>query len=74
MRFMAETGREPSTLGIEARLPYGEGDINRWVQLVSDWQSTGATHLSFNTMGAGLQHPADHLVALKKFASAIGLT
>lgn len=72
-RFLAESGREPATLGFEARLPYGEGDTDRWIQLSNDWQSTGATHLSFNTMGAGLQHPADHLAALEKFASAIGL-
>jgi hypothetical protein len=34
------------------------------------WQEAGATHLSVNTMGAGLKTVDDHLAALAKAAEA----
>jgi probable F420-dependent oxidoreductase len=59
--------------GIEARLPYGDGNPNLWEKLIDDWQAAGATHFSLNTMGAGLNSPSEHLAALEKFAIAAGL-
>jgi hypothetical protein len=37
------------------------------------WQRAGATHLSVNTMGAGLGAVDGHLAALATAAEALGL-
>jgi hypothetical protein len=70
-RFIEEVGRKPGGLGIEARLPYGEGSPEMWRLLARDWQAVGATHLSFNTMGVGLSTPAEHLKAITDIAMAV---
>jgi probable F420-dependent oxidoreductase len=66
--FLKDNGREPSSFGLEARLPYGEGNPDTWKQLIDGWKELGATHFSLNTMGAGFDTPAKHLQALEKFA------
>ena len=70
-RFIEEAGRKPGGLGIEARIPYGEGSPEMWRLLARDWQAVGATHLSFNTMGVGLSTPAEHLKAITDIAMAV---
>jgi len=40
---------------------------------VGQWSAAGATHLSINTMGAGLRSVDDHLAALAATAEALGL-
>jgi hypothetical protein len=37
--------------------------------LIEDWQTAGATHISFNTMGAGFDTPGEHVNALQLIAS-----
>ncbi|MGH7641571.1 MAG: LLM class F420-dependent oxidoreductase [Candidatus Dormibacteria bacterium] len=68
-----ESGRDPSRLGMEARLSWGAGGAQALVELSGEWQSAGATHLSINTMGAGLKSGEDHLDALAETAAALGL-
>jgi probable F420-dependent oxidoreductase len=72
-RVLAENNRDRTEFGIEARLAYGDGDTSAWDKLIRDWEAQGATHLSFNTMGAGFQSPEEHLEAIKQFASHVGL-
>ena len=80
--YLAEAGRsraDPSTslragFGIEPRVAYGDGKPEAWASLVSEWQSLGATHLSFNTMGKGFNTPAVHLAAIRTFAGAVGVS
>jgi len=67
-------GRAASTFGIEVRMPYAEPDPSRWRSTIDAWQKLGATHLSLNTMGCGLEKPSDHLGALRHFAEALGLS
>ena len=70
--YLEEAGRSRQDIGIEFRVYCKGGDADSWSQTISDWQAAGATHMSFNTMGAGFDSPAEHMVAIEKFASAIG--
>ena len=72
-RYLAEAGRSRAGFGLEARLPYGDGDPDARAGAIRDWQSVGATHLYLNTLGRGFRSPADHLAALRSFAETIGL-
>jgi hypothetical protein len=40
----------------------------------AQWNDAGASHLSINTMRAGLTTVDDHLVALESAAEALGTT
>lgn len=71
--FLEAAGRIRSDIGIEARLMYGDGDVDRWETTLQEWQEAGATHMSINTMGAGLNSPEAHLSALRRFAENFGL-
>jgi hypothetical protein len=72
-RTLEEHGRSRSSFGIEARLGFGDGKPGAWQQWLKDWEAAGATHASFNTMGAGFQAPGDHIAAIGAFARAAGL-
>jgi probable F420-dependent oxidoreductase len=58
-------GRDPADIAMEGRLDFAEGDLERLGQQAARWRSIGATHLSVNTMGAGLQSLDGHLGALE---------
>jgi probable F420-dependent oxidoreductase len=73
-RYLAENGRSRADIGIEPRIPYGEGDEKTWHTLISDWKAAGATHLSLNTMYRGFDGPAGHMKAIRHFAEAIELS
>ena len=70
-RYLAEAGRTRAGIGLEPRLPYGDGNPDTWATLIRDWQAAGATHLTLNTMGRGFKSPDAHLSALRAFADAI---
>jgi hypothetical protein len=38
---------------------------------IERWRAAGATHLSINTMGAGLPSVDDHIAALGTLAAAV---
>jgi probable F420-dependent oxidoreductase len=65
-------GRDPSALGIEARLSIGQTPEGEWARFAADWRALGATHLCVNTMGAGLKSPQDHIDALRRVKDALG--
>jgi probable F420-dependent oxidoreductase len=65
-------GRDPSTLGIEGRTSW-TGNLGDLVADAQRWQQSGATHLSVNTMRAGLETVDDHLAVLARVAAEIGL-
>lgn len=71
---LAEHGRSKSAFGIEPRLAYGDGKPDGWLQWFKDWEAVGATHASFNTMGAGFRTPAEHITAIGALARAAGLS
>ena len=69
----AEAGRDPSSIGMEGRASWGSGGAERVVDHVGRWKAAGATHLSINTMGAGLGGVDGHLQALATVADALSL-
>jgi probable F420-dependent oxidoreductase len=72
-RGAVEAGRDPSSLGMEGRVSWGEGGSEQLVELSGRWREAGASHVSINTMGAGLGSVEDHLAVLAACAAALGL-
>jgi probable F420-dependent oxidoreductase len=70
-RFLEENGRKRSDLGIEARIPYGDGNLDTLRSLVEKWQVAGATHIDLNTMGSGFTKAEEHLRAINLFADRV---
>jgi probable F420-dependent oxidoreductase len=68
-RFLEQAGRDRSGFGLEARIRYADQNPTQWAQLLEGWRTAGASHISFNTMGAGLDTPSEHLEALRLIAS-----
>ena len=66
-------GRDLTTIGMEGRVTWRPDGEDRLVERVRQWDDAGATHLSVNTMGAGLAAVDDHLHALGRVAAALGL-
>ena len=54
-RAAVAAGRDPSSIGMEARVSF-DGDYDAVAAQVEAWAEVGATHLSVNTMRAGLKH------------------
>lgn len=71
--FLEESGKNQTSVGIEARISYGDGNPASWEGLIRDWQEVGATHISINTMSLGFQSPDQHMQALRGFAATIGI-
>jgi probable F420-dependent oxidoreductase len=59
-------GRDPASFGLEARVNANTGTPDDWRKVVEEWRGLGATHLSINTMGAGLQSPDAHVERLQQ--------
>jgi probable F420-dependent oxidoreductase len=66
-------GRDPATIGMEGRANFTAAGVDAVVREVEAWRDEGATHLSINTMGAGLPTVDDHLAALTQIAEALAL-
>jgi alkanesulfonate monooxygenase SsuD/methylene tetrahydromethanopterin reductase-like flavin-dependent oxidoreductase (luciferase family) len=67
-----DAGRDPAALGLEGRVAY-TGDPDAVAADIEDWRAAGATHVSVNTMSAGLPSADAHLKVLTEIASAAGL-
>lgn len=65
-------GRDSSSIGMEGRLAW-RGDRRRAADELAQWADAGATHVSVNTMGAGLRTVDEHLSALQAVADDAGL-
>ena len=69
--YAKEAGRDPQAIGIDGRVSYGAGEPDAWRKELEAWSTLGATHVSFNTMKAGLQSPSAHIEALRRFARSL---
>jgi probable F420-dependent oxidoreductase len=69
--YARAAGRDPASIGIEGRVSLAQSTPDTWAQHAEDWGSLGATHLSVNTMRAGLQTPDAHIAALEKFYATV---
>jgi probable F420-dependent oxidoreductase len=65
-------GRDPSTLGMEGQINF-DGDLARVATHADRWRDAGATHISVNTMKAGLETVDAHLEALAAAAEVLGV-
>src|SRR5262249_14408209 len=66
--------RDPASLGMEGRVTWRPDDPDKFVRHAESWREAGATHLSVNTMRAGLGGVDGHLKALERAAQALGLS
>lgn len=66
-----DAGRDPDAIGIEGRITWDEGDVDKLVRQAGKWRDARATHLSVNTMGSGLASVDDHLAVLEVAAEAL---
>jgi probable F420-dependent oxidoreductase len=64
-------GRDPDALGMEGRIGWDEGDVDKLVRQAGKWRDAQATHLSVNTMGSGFGSIDEHLAALAVAADAL---
>ncbi|MFN8226333.1 MAG: LLM class F420-dependent oxidoreductase [Mycobacterium sp.] len=60
-------GRDPATIGMEGRVTWA-GDPDRALAEIAAWRAAGASHVSINTMGAGLDGVDEHLAVLERLA------
>jgi probable F420-dependent oxidoreductase len=68
--YAREAGRNPNDIGIEGRIGYGQGSMDAWLRDLQAWKDLGATHVSLNTMKAGLGSPSAHIEAIRRFREA----
>ncbi len=70
--YAREEGRDPSVIGMEARINIIDGDPEFWVNRARAWEDLGATHIAVNTMRAGLESPEAHINAIRQFKEVVG--
>jgi hypothetical protein len=63
--YAREAGRDPNAIGIEGRSSIKNQTPDDWIAIHRRWKTLGATHLSVNTMGAGLTGPDAHIEAIR---------
>ena len=65
-----DAGRDPSTIGMEGRVDW-RGGADATAEGLAAWAEAGASHVTVNTMGAGLKTVDDHLAALSDVAALL---
>jgi probable F420-dependent oxidoreductase len=71
--WLEAAGRDPAKFGIECRVNTGTGTPDDWHKQAEQWRGFGATHLSVNTMNAGLKGPDAHVERLEQAAQALSV-
>ena len=69
--YTQDAGRDPSAMGFEKVIGYGDSTLGKGAETVSEWEDAGVTHLSLNTMNSGLDTPSDHITAIRRFKEAL---
>jgi probable F420-dependent oxidoreductase len=69
--YAKEAGRDPSAIGLEGRVTVANATPEKWLETISQWKELGATHLSVNTMKAGLFGAAAHVAAIRRFKETV---
>lgn len=69
--YIREAGRDPASVGIEARMSASSGNLDEWVRQTNAWRDLGATHISINTMNAGYKSLDEHIEAIRRYKEAI---
>ena len=69
--YAREAGRDPAAIGIESWITIGDRTPEQWADEARAWRDLGATHISVNTMGAGLGPVDRHIDAIRRFKEAV---
>jgi probable F420-dependent oxidoreductase len=69
----SQAGRDPDAIGMEGRIAHRPGATSDLVENAERWQDVGASHISINTMGSGLDGVDAHLDALTDASRALQL-
>jgi alkanesulfonate monooxygenase SsuD/methylene tetrahydromethanopterin reductase-like flavin-dependent oxidoreductase (luciferase family) len=65
-RVLEEGGRDPASFGTQMQVQYSKGE-EHWAKEVAAWREAGGSHMAVTTMLAGLEKPADHIQAIRRF-------
>ena len=68
----AEAGRGAEDIGVESWVSIRDSSEDDWKRTAEAWRELGATHLSVNTMNAGLESPQAHIEAIERFREVMG--
>ncbi len=72
--YAKQAGRDPQSIGIEAWINLEDRPSpDDWQKGSEAWAKAGATHLSVNTMNAGLKGPDQHIDAIRRFKEAVSV-
>jgi alkanesulfonate monooxygenase SsuD/methylene tetrahydromethanopterin reductase-like flavin-dependent oxidoreductase (luciferase family) len=69
--YAQAAGRDPADIGIEGRVSLQGTTPEMRLKTAEAWRDLGASHLSVNTMRAGLQTPLDHISAIEAFKETV---
>ena len=69
--YANEAGRDAGGIGIEGWVSASIGGADEWAKEAAGWKALGATHVSLNTMRAGLATPEAHIEAIRRFREAV---
>lgn len=69
--YLREAGRDPNSVGIEARGSVSRGAPDEWRLAAKGWKDLGATHYSFTTEGGGFSSVDQHIRALRTAMDAV---
>lgn len=70
--YITEADRDPDAFQIDGRVTLGDRKPEECAAEVEAWRELGATHVSLNTMRAGLSTPDAHIDAMRRFKEALG--
>ncbi len=60
-------GRDPSSIGVESWVSVRNSSEDEQRQLIETWSELDATHISVNTMNAGIDSVDGHIEAIRRF-------
>lgn len=70
--YARQAGRDPKAIGIEGRINYANSVPDDWNRTMDLWRTRlCATHVSFNTMRAGLKGASQHIAAIRRMKECI---
>jgi probable F420-dependent oxidoreductase len=65
--YIRGAGRKIEDVGIEGRISLFNTPEADWSAALDGWRDLGASHLTFNSMNAGLDSPQAHIEAIRRF-------
>lgn len=69
--YARAAGRDPGNIGISCDLWYAKHSPDDWIKHFEIFRAIGATHVTVNTLGAGLRGADEHIEALRRVKAAL---